>query len=127
PAMRHQAAVPDGLDTVAGDLLDPTSLAHAFEEVRPEAVVHAAALADADRCEADPSLARRANVEGTAAIARLCHRRGARSIVLSTDLVLTGDRAWTEEDVPARPVLVYGRTKLEAEESALAEAPGATV
>jgi len=126
-AMRHEAAVPEGLDTVPGDLLDPASLARAIDSARADAVVHAAALADADRCESDPVLARRANVEATAAIARRCHDKGARLIALSTDLVLGGDRAWTAEDVPARPVLVYGRTKLEAEEAVLAEASDATV
>jgi len=125
--MRHRAPVPVGLGAVEADLLDLGALERAVETARPDAVLHSAAFADADRCEAEPELARRCNVEASAAIARLCHARGLRLIALSTDLVLGGDVAFSVEDQPARPVLVYGRTKLDAEEAILGESPGAVV
>src|SRR5262249_39294434 len=103
------------------------SLERAMEAARPDAVLHCAALADADRCQAEPARAQRTNVEATAGLARLCHRRGVRLVMVSTDLVLPGDRAWTAEATPAAPVLVYGRTKLEAEEAAIAEAMDAAI
>jgi len=126
-AMRHHAPVPAGLAAVDADLLELSALERAVEAARPDAVLHSAALADADRCEAEPDLARRCNVEASAAIARLCHARGVRLIALSTDLVLGGDVAFSVEDQPARPVLVYGRTKLDAEEAILGESPDAVV
>jgi dTDP-4-dehydrorhamnose reductase len=126
-ALRHRAPVPDGLETVEADLLDADSLARAVEAARPDAIVHSAALADADRCQAEPDLARRCNVDATAALARLSRARGLRLLALSTDLVLAGDRALSAEDVPASPLLTYGRTKLEAEEAVLAEAPDGAV
>jgi dTDP-4-dehydrorhamnose reductase len=126
-AMRHRAAVPPGVAVVEADLLAAGSLERALESARPEVVVHSAALADADRCEAEPDRARRSNVDASAALARLCRARGVRIIALSTDLVLAGDRAWTAEDVSAAPVLVYGRTKLDGEEAILAEAADAAV
>ena len=58
---RHQltAAVgrrpaPPGLVARPLDLADGAGLAALLDEVRPEAVVHAAALADPDACERDP-------------------------------------------------------------------------
>src|SRR5262249_19672732 len=90
-------------------------------------IVHSAALADADRCEADPDLARRANTEASAEIARLCHARGVRLIAISTDLVVPGFLAWNREDDPAEPLLVYCRTKVDAEETVRREAPDAAV
>ncbi|HEY8151087.1 MAG TPA: SDR family oxidoreductase [Vicinamibacteria bacterium] len=126
-AMRHHAPVPAGLTAVDADLLEFGALARAVEAARPEAVLHSAALADADRCEAEPDLARRCNVEASAEIARLCHARGLRLIALSTDLVLGGDVAFSVEDPPARPILVYGRTKRDAEEAILDESPHAAV
>jgi dTDP-4-dehydrorhamnose reductase len=126
-AMRHRAPVPAGLTAVDADLLDLSALERAIETARPDAVLHSAALADADRCEAEPDLARRCNVEASAEIARLCRARGLRLVALSTDLVLGGDVAFSVEDPPARPVLVYGRTKLDAEEAILGESPGAVV
>jgi dTDP-4-dehydrorhamnose reductase len=127
-AMRHRAPVPVGLRDVEADILDAASLERALAIADPEVVVHAAAEADADRCQADPDRARRYNVEASIALARLCRRRSAQLMALSTDLVVPGDRAMSPEDAPvATPALVYGRTKLEAEEAVLAEAPGAAV
>jgi dTDP-4-dehydrorhamnose reductase len=124
---RHRAPGPDGLSEVALDLLSLASLEAAFASARPTAVVHCAALADADACERDPEAARRHNVEGSAHLARLCRRAGTRLVALSTDLVLGGHRAWSAEDAPADSALVYARTKREAEAAVLAEAPGSAV
>jgi dTDP-4-dehydrorhamnose reductase len=126
-ALRHRAPVPAGLAAIDGDLLDGTSLGRAVESARPDAVLHSAALADADRCETEPDLARRCNVEASAEIARRCHGQGLRLIALSTDLVLGGGRAFSTEDQDDRPLLVYGRTKREAEDAVLAESPDALV
>lgn len=118
---------PPGLPTTVLELDDDDALRRALDEARPEAVVHAGALADADACQRDPERARRVNVGGTETIARWCRAHDAHLVLLSTDLVLDGTRALADEDVPARPVLVYGRTKLDSEETALAEAPGTAV
>lgn len=126
-AVRHRAPVPLGLAAVDADLLAPESLERAIEAARPEAVVHSAALAEVDRCQSDPDLARRCNVDASGALARLCHARSLRLVALSTDLVFAGDRAWTPEDVPPHPLMVYGRTKLDGEGAVLAEAPEAVV
>jgi dTDP-4-dehydrorhamnose reductase len=126
-ALRHRAPVPAGLAAVDGDLLDAASLARAIESARPDAILHSAALADADRCETEPDLARRCNVEASQEIARRSRAQGLRLIALSTDLVLGGDRAFSTEDQDDRPLLVYGRTKREAEDAVLAESPDAVV
>jgi dTDP-4-dehydrorhamnose reductase len=126
-ALRHQAAVPAGLAAVDADILDPGTMDRAFESARPDAVLHSAALADADRCEREPDLARRCNVEASAEIARRCGQRGLRLVALSTDLVLGGERAFSSEEERPRPLLHYGRTKLEAEDAVLAESPDAVV
>ena len=124
---RHRGAIPGALAAVDVDLLSVASLSAALDSARPEVVVHSAALADADRCQAEPALARQVNVEASAALARLCRARGVRLIAISTDLVISGERPFAREDDRADPRLVYGRTKLEGEEVVLAEAPGAAV
>jgi dTDP-4-dehydrorhamnose reductase len=126
-AGRHRGPVPAGLPVVEADILDHAALDRAFETARPDAVVHCAALADPDRCEREPDLARRSNVESSAEIARRCRERGARFVTFSTDLVFGGDRAYVSEDDPPRPLLHYGRIKLEAEEAVLAESGDAVV
>jgi dTDP-4-dehydrorhamnose reductase len=126
-AGRHDAPVPKGVETVELDLLSEASIEAALSDGRPDAVLHAAALADPDRCEREPDGAAALNEGATRALARHCRRRDVRLLTLSTDLVFAGDRAgWTETD-EAQPVLVYGRTKLGGEVAALSEHPGAAV
>ena len=123
----HRGATPDGLETIALDLLSPDSVEAALDGTAPDAVLHAAALADPDRCEREPEAAAALNVGASAFVARVCRQRGVRLVALSTDLVFPGDRpAWTEGDRPA-PLLEYGRTKLAGEEATRIEHPGSVV
>jgi dTDP-4-dehydrorhamnose reductase len=123
----HRAPGPPGVATAALDLLDSASLEAAFDSVRPGAVLHSAALADADRCHREPDLAVRLNTDVPAALARLCARRGVRLVALSTDLVFPGTRAASREDDDPGPVLHYARTKLGGERALLAGDAGAAV
>ena len=126
-AARHRTATPPGLATIPLDLLAPASLEAALEGARPEAVVHAAALADPERCQRRPSEAEGLNVAAVHDLAVACRRRGIRLVSLSTDLVFDGSNPFRNEAHPADPILVYGRTKLHGEEAVLAEAPGSVV
>ncbi|MDD5655966.1 MAG: SDR family oxidoreductase [Elusimicrobia bacterium] len=101
------------------DLTDPGQIERVFAGAAPEAVVHAAAMADPDACERAPDLAFRVNRDATALLAGLCARAGARLVFFSTDLVFDGGQPMSTEDAPPRPICVYGRTKLEAEAAAL--------
>jgi len=119
----HASPAPAGLASVALDLASEDSIALALRGSRAEAVVHAAALADADRCERDPEAARLLNVRASERLAAACTESGVRLIALSTDLLLAGDRAWSDESVPPRPSLVYAHTKRAAEEAVLGASP----
>jgi len=117
----------EGPDSARLDLEDPDSIRRAFDAVGPAAVVHAGAVARPDDCEKDPALARRVNLDATRVLAGLCAGARARLVHLSTDLVFDGEKGFYSEDDAVRPISVYGRTKLAAEEAALAAAPGAVV
>ncbi len=101
------------------DLADEPALAEALEEADPEAVIHAGALSSAEAVRRDPARARAVNVEATRHLAEWAAARGRRLVFTSTDLVFDGSRSWNREDDPARPILAYGRTKLEAESHVL--------
>ena len=111
----------------AMDLALPGAGARLVEAAAPDALLHAAAIADLAPCAADPARARRVNAEAPAELAAACARRGARMLQVSTDQVFDGTRAgWREEDPPA-PQHVYGASKLEGERGVLAAYPGALV
>lgn len=100
------------------DPISPGELTRVFDEVLPDAVVHAAALADIDVCQTHRELARAANVEFTHALADLCGERGCKFVLCSTDTIFDGERAPYGEDDPPGPVNFYAETKVEAEQIA---------
>ncbi len=115
-------------ERVAGlDVANPASVAAALDRSRPDAVVLLAALSDIDRCEAEPRLASRVNVEGALNVARACAAAGARLLFTSSGAVFDGAREGYSEDDAPTPVSVYGKTKAEAERKVAVHAPGALI
>jgi len=101
------------------DLSVRGEFSRALGDIRPDTVIHTAAMVSPDLCERDPRMAYTVNVEGTREIARWTEERGAGMIYFSTDLVFDGKKGgYNEEDAPG-PLNVYGRTKLEGEEQVL--------
>ena len=111
--------------TGGADLTDADAVAALVAQVRPDAVVHAAAFTAVDRCETEPELARAVNATATGYVARAAEAVGAHLVYVSTDYVFDGTKVgpYDEADRP-RPLSVYGRSKLEGE---LAVGPSATV
>jgi dTDP-4-dehydrorhamnose reductase len=88
----------------------------ALARLRPEVIVHAAAIPEPDRCEAEPARAFQVNVHGARHVAEAAREVGAVVAYISTDSVFDGKKSspYTETDAPL-PATVYGRTKLRAE------------
>lgn len=129
-ANRHPPAAESASPRVglrACDLADPTQVTALFEAVRPELVIHAAALTDVDACERDRDGAFRANLEATAHVARASTRFDAHLVHTSTDYVFDGLAGpYREEDVP-NPIGVYALTKRASEEAVQVLAPTAAI
>lgn len=100
---------------------DAEAVRRVMAELRPDWVVHCAALTDVDGCEADPVLAEAINGRGPGLIAAACREIGATMLQVSTDYVFAGDgqRPYREDD-PTGPRSVYGRSKLSGEQQVLA-------
>jgi dTDP-4-dehydrorhamnose reductase len=109
------------------DLSDADAVADAFRQGRPGAILHAAAVASIAECHRDPKRARRVNVDGTATLAELAAKAGARLVLVSTDLVFDGESPLYYEGDRPGPLSVYGRSKADAEEAASLAAPRAAV
>ncbi|MBN2547565.1 MAG: SDR family oxidoreductase [Anaerolineales bacterium] len=119
-------------ETRTANLLAPGETIHQavkrlLDETQPDWVIHCAALANLDACEADPAQAYQLNTEVPAILAAHVARGGARMLHVSTDAVFDGQRGnYTEEDAP-HPLSVYARTKLEGERRVLQANPQAIV
>lgn len=118
---------PASAATVSADVTDAEALARILDDVRPDAVIHCAALADAETCERQPQQARRDNEIASRTLALACRRAGVRLIAISTDLVLGGDRAFSTEATLPAPIMEYGRSKLRSEIAVVEECPEAII
>lgn len=86
-----------------------------FDEVRPDAVIHGAAMTNVDACETDPEACALQNITATKHLVESAKRHGSHFILLSTDFIFDGlNGPYAEEDEPA-PLSIYGHSKLEGE------------
>jgi dTDP-4-dehydrorhamnose reductase len=106
-AFNHQDVELSSLDSVVACL----------RSAQPEVVVNTAAMHHVENCEQQPSRAHEVNAVGAKNLATAT--RDLRSVLIhvSTDYVFDGKKAqpYIESD-EARPLNVYGRTKLEGEQ-----------
>jgi dTDP-4-dehydrorhamnose reductase len=91
-------------------------------------VINCAAYTAVDAAEHDRDRAHAVNAAGPGYIAQACARVGARMVHISTDYVFDGaaSRPYEPSD-PARPLSVYGQTKLAGEQAVLGALPQAVV
>jgi dTDP-4-dehydrorhamnose reductase len=113
----HQHALnTNAFKVIQTDLLAPGAVERLLDETRPDWVIHCAALAIVDACEANPLLAQQLNTDLPHKLASHVARSGARLVYVSTDSVFDGVRGnYKEEDIP-NPVGVYSRSKLNGEQ-----------
>ena len=95
-------------------LEDLESVRRRFQDLRPHAVLHIAAMANVNECLRTPALAEQINVRASALLAELA-APACRFVHVSTDMVFGGDKAPYREDAPTAPLSMYGKTKASAE------------
>jgi len=107
-------------ELVCADLLNRGAVDRILDAARPDWLIHCAALADLEACEADPGLARRLNADLPGELAAACVKRGVCLVHISTDSVFDGTKegVYTEADMP-NPPGVYSATKLQGEKNVL--------
>jgi dTDP-4-dehydrorhamnose reductase len=105
----------NGIEREQCDSTDFRALDSLFKKLRPDAVIHAAAISDPNYCEAHARESWRVNVEASEHIASLCKAWGARLAFTSTDLVFDGNNPPYNEADPVDPINRYGEQKVQAE------------
>jgi dTDP-4-dehydrorhamnose reductase len=99
------------------NLTDEHAIRRLFAAEKPEAIIHCAAMSKTPACQADPSLARRVNVEATALLSELSAE--IPFIFFSTDLVFDGLKGNYDESAAPNPLNIYAETKARAEQIVL--------
>ena len=105
---------------IALDVTDEDSVRRTVRAARPAVVVLAAADPYVERCEREPEVTRRVNVDATRVVADEARRAGALLVVFSSDYVFDGTAGAYSEDDERHPLNEYGRQKVEMEDIAMA-------
>ena len=97
------------------DLTIFNDLKNLFNETKPAAVIHTAALSSPNLCQEDPDTSFKINTEAAINIAGFCSDLEIPCLFISSDLIFDGlNPPYSEEDEPS-PLNVYGEHKLMAE------------
>ena len=91
------------IDSFNLDLNKQDKVTQFLDRLRPDVVLHQAALSNLDYCEQHPYKAHATNVEATALIAEWCQSASARLVFLSSDMVFDGEKGNYCESDPGGP------------------------
>ena len=111
-------------DETVLDLVQLAQISITLDRLQPDLIINPAAYTAVDKAEDERELALRVNGEGPAVLAQWAALRSVPLVHFSTDYVFdgAGELAWREDD-EARPLSVYGSSKL-AGENAIRAAGG---
>jgi dTDP-4-dehydrorhamnose reductase len=121
----HAIARSEETDPQAGvvyhrlDLLELEVLEELIRTIKPDAIIHTAAMANIDFCEVNQLMAEAVNVGTTSLLAKVSGEIGAKLVFCSTDTVFDGIKgSYTETDEP-HAINFYAETKVTAEDIVL--------
>lgn len=84
-------------------------------EIKPDFIIHLAALTDLEYCELHPEIAYEVNTEGTVNMTELARRLDATLVYISTAGIFNGSKHEYVEDDQPNPLCVYGKSKYQGE------------
>jgi dTDP-4-dehydrorhamnose reductase len=123
---QHLISYPNVITTQL-DLKDTSSVHHFFKKHTIDAVLHTAALSQPNSCAQNPELSQKVNVEATTLLAQICQTLDIPFIFTSSSQVFDGENApYLETDEP-KPIHIYAKHKLLAEQQIQAINPKAII
>jgi len=109
----------DKVRCIAADITNAAEILAAITLVKPEVVIHSAAMSKPNDCELQKELCHKVNVQGTHYVMEACKSIGAKLIFTSTDFVFGHYGPYTEAHDYC-PVNYYGESKVLAEKLVIA-------
>jgi dTDP-4-dehydrorhamnose reductase len=110
-----------------GNLLDPGFIESLLRSTKPAVIINTVALPDIDKCENEPALAKKINVETAELLAIAAKQAGCRILHISTDQLFSGEKTFSLEQESPNPVNIYAKTKLDAENAVLKIIPNSVI
>ncbi|EAZ80293.1 SDR family oxidoreductase [Algoriphagus machipongonensis] len=105
-----------GFKYVSLDITDEAKVQEVLSEIKPDILIHGAAMTNVDECELNQEAAYDANVNATSYLLQASEKLNTHFIFVSTDFIFSGEEGPLDEEAIAKPVNYYGETKLKAEQ-----------
>jgi dTDP-4-dehydrorhamnose reductase len=97
------------------DLINKTDIKDTMYRIRPDRIIHLAAMTNVDLCETEQNLAIKINAQATEILAQESARHNAFFVYVSTDYVFDGKQGMRKESDTPNPLGFYGKSKLAGE------------
>ncbi len=106
---------PAGGKPVNMDLTDSKDIENSLHKIKPDVIIHLAAMTNVDECETNEKIATKVNVDATKLLLIHASKFNSFFIYVSTDYVFDGTRGMYNESDTPKPLGIYGKTKLDGE------------
>ncbi len=97
------------------DITDKSKVTKVLETVKPNFIIHGAAMTNVDVCEVEQKKCNAVNTEATSYFVDFCKKNTCHFIFISTDFIFDGKQGFYSETDKENPVNYYGLSKLKAE------------
>jgi len=114
----RRECLPQGVTLVEGDIRDRARFDETLSAIRPDCVIHLAAMHFIPDCIARPHDTLDVNVEGTRRVLERCRGSAVRSFIFASSAAVYAptEGACVEDTTPLRPMEIYGESKVAAEQ-----------
>jgi dTDP-4-dehydrorhamnose reductase len=101
---------------VSLEITNSDQVAAIIQEIKPDIIIHGAAMTNVDQCELNQEACFDVNVNATRYLLEAAEAVQAHFIFVSTDFIFSGEKGLLDEEEVAAPVNYYGETKLLGEQ-----------
>ncbi len=105
-----------GFEYASLDITNETEVESTLTSIKPDIIIHGAAMTNVDQCELNQEACYDSNVNATAYLIKAAEAIKAHFIFVSTDFIFSGEEGPLDENAIPAPVNYYGETKLIGEE-----------
>lgn len=106
----------DGYTFLSMDIENRKNVDEVIDRVRPDQIIHTAAMTNVDACETEHEACDRANVHAVQHLVDAAQRHNCHFVHVSTDFIFNGEDGPYYEDATPDPVSYYGNSKLKGEQ-----------
>ncbi len=98
------------------DLKKKDDIVSTMKRIKPDVVIHLAAITDVELCETNKELAIMVNTKATEILALESEKYNAFFMYMSTDYIFDGKIGMKNEESEPNPINFYGKSKLDGEQ-----------